>query len=155
MKKILYLLVLPLLALGFSSCDDDEDRIPDVGVQAEISGGVLKDGAIYVVKGDTLTVDALKIVNKTNKEATLANVVYYWDYLPLGPSELAPFGIAIATDDVEVGKHLLTARMNILVVDYPINFGVIAYPVEVVASVTDMPAGPSSGTIEGQVSQKE
>ena len=40
MKKFLYLLLLLPLGLVSASCDDD-NKVPDVGVQATLSGGVL------------------------------------------------------------------------------------------------------------------
>ena len=81
MNKIFYylLLMLPLGMLA-TSCDDDDNNVPNVSIQATISGGVFDNDEIYVVKGETLTIDGLKLVNNTNKEGTLGAVTYYWDH---------------------------------------------------------------------------
>ena len=59
MKKFFYLLLLLPLAMISTSCDDDDDKVPDVNISASITNGVVKDGVIYAVKGDTLIVDQI------------------------------------------------------------------------------------------------
>ena len=55
MKKFLYLLLLLPLGLVSASCDDD-NKVPDVGVQATLSGGVVDNNTIYVVQGEPLVI---------------------------------------------------------------------------------------------------
>ena len=61
MKKFIYL-AIALIALPFAltSCSDDDD-LPNVDYTIEIAGGVMDqtDNQIYVVQGDTLTIESL------------------------------------------------------------------------------------------------
>ncbi|MDE7389011.1 MAG: hypothetical protein K2M97_07170, partial [Muribaculaceae bacterium] len=61
MKKfMLALLALPMIALGFTSCSDDDD-LPEANVDVTISGGYQNptEGKIYIAAGDPLFFDAL------------------------------------------------------------------------------------------------
>ncbi|WP_302986877.1 hypothetical protein [uncultured Muribaculum sp.] len=50
MKKLFYLLfALPLLLI---SCDDD-NKLPDIQMNVEISGATKSDGVLYIVQGET------------------------------------------------------------------------------------------------------
>lgn len=163
MKKIFYYLLL-LLPFGFltTSCDDDDDNIPNVGVQATISGGVFENDEIYVVQGDVLQIDGMKLTNNTNKEATMGAVTYYWDHYLIGTNITQPFSLTINTAEQPVGRHLLQAQMPIYVVDYPICWGYIQYYVNIVESAADLPGGgsagddePSSKVVPGIIKAKE
>ena len=59
MKKYFYylLFLLPLTFVAVA-CDDDDNDIPNVGIQATISGGVFEGDEIYVAQGDELVIDA-------------------------------------------------------------------------------------------------
>ena len=45
-----------------------------------ISGGVFEGDEIYVAQGDELVIDALTLINNTDKEGALGAVSYYWDH---------------------------------------------------------------------------
>ena len=163
MKKIFYylLLMLPLGMLA-TSCDDDDNKIPNVSIQATISGGVFDDDEIYVVKGETLVIDGVKMVNNTNKEGTLGAVTYYWDHYLIGTNITQPFSLSINTAEQPLGRHLLQAQMPIYVVDYPICWGYIQYYVNIVESASDLPGGgveggdqPTSKVVNGIIKAKE
>lgn len=158
MKKYFFYLML-LLPLGFMavSCDDDDNDLPDIGIQATISGGVFEGDEIYVTQGDVLTVDALTLINHTDNEGALGAVTYYWDHLLIGTNITQPFELTIDTTDQPVGRHLLQAQMPIYVVDYPICWGYIQYYVNVVEAQEDLPdnGGETSRVINGVIKEKE
>lgn len=160
MKKKLFYYLLLLLPLGMlaTACDGDDDNIPNVGVQATISGGVFDNEEIYVVQGDVLKVDALHLVNNTGKEGTLGAVTYYWDHYLIGTNIAQPYSLSIETAGQPVGRHLLQAQMPIYVVDYPICYGYIQYYVNIVGSASELPGGAApddgGGDVETPVSSK-
>ena len=158
MKKIFYylLLMLPLGMLA-TSCDDDDNKIPNVSIQATISGGVFDDDEIYIVKGETLVVDGLKLVNNTNKEGTLGAVTYYWDHYLIGTNITQPFSLSINTSEQPLGRHLLQAQMPIYVVDYPICWGYIQYYVNIVETADELPGdgNVTSKVVDGIIKTKE
>lgn len=143
MKRRLFYYLLMLLPLGLlaTACDGDDDNMPDVGVQATISGGVFDNDEIYVVKGEELKIDALTLVNRSGKEGTLGAVTYYWDHYLIGTSLVQPYSLTIDTSDQPVGRHLIQAQMPIYVVDHPICYGYIQYYVNIVESASDLPGG--------------
>ena len=95
MKRLFYLLfILPLILV---SCDDDNE-LPDVKFNVEISGGKNVNGIIYVVKGDTLTVEKVEILSHNTKGAAMGEVSYFWDGLFLLTNPFPPYKINIATD---------------------------------------------------------
>ena len=55
MKRLFYLFICALPLMFVSSCDDDND-LPDVDFIIDITDGVYKDGNIYVVAGEDLTI---------------------------------------------------------------------------------------------------
>ena len=57
MKKVFYLLLF--LPLFMVSCDDNDDDFPKVKMSVEISGAKVVDRTIYVVQGDTLSIDSI------------------------------------------------------------------------------------------------
>ena len=114
MKKYFYylLFLLPLTFVAVA-CDDDDNDIPNVGIQATISGGVFEGDEIYVAQGDELVIDALTLINNTDKEGALGAVSYYWDHYLIGTNLTQPFELKLETADQPVGRHLLQAQMPI------------------------------------------
>lgn len=144
MKKFFYLLLaLPLFMV---SCSDD-DNMPDVNITAAFEGGTQVDGSYYVVKGDTLKVEGMTLVNHGTEEATIGGVRYALDYMPIGSSIIPPYGINIVTDNLPVGNHLLQAEMPIYAVGYSICTGYVAKKITIVAEAADIPevTVPDSG----------
>lgn len=153
MKKFLYLLLL--LPLGFLnvSCDDD-DKVPDVDLQATVSGGVVVDNTVYVVKGEPLVIDGITLVNRSGKDGALGVVTYSLDYMIIGQSLVAPYTFELNTANMAVGPHFLTAEMPVYVVDYPICFGVFSFNINVVEDAADLPGEPAPTTLSGLVKEK-
>lgn len=145
--KALYL--LPLMMLAFTSCNDDDDT-PDVDFYVSISGAANIDNNIYLVRGDTLFIDSINVVNREpGKEALISSATYYWDYMRLGTAVLAPYGFAIATSEqTPVGNHLLEIETPVLAVDKSPGIAVLAYTVKVVADSTEIPDKPSANSFK-------
>jgi len=150
MKKILYLLFLLPLGLLAASCDDD-DKVPDVDIQATISGGVVEDNVIYVAKGEPLVIERMTIVSNEGKDAAIGVVNYRIDGLEAGQSHLAPYRFEVFTDNLPVGNHILTADMPVYVVDYPICFGVFSFDFKVVEDASSLPGDPATVTLPGVI----
>jgi len=133
MKKFLtYLLIaLPLVFMA-TACDDDDDKVPNVGVRCTISGGVFIDDVIYVEQGNVLKIDGLTLINNTDQEGTFGAVSYYWDHYLIGTNPAAPYELLIDTSDLPLGNHLLQAQMPVYVVGYPICWGYFQYEVCIV-----------------------
>lgn len=143
MKKIIYL-TLALIALPFvlTSCSDEDD-LPNVDYVIEVSGGYIDktDGVIYAVRGTTLRVESLSVINlDSNKPAVINHVQYYWDFIYLRDVWLAPYKIDIEIDkNIPLGRHKLTAKTEVLAVDKELAIGVVDYTVKVVESEDDIP----------------
>lgn len=156
MKKFLSLLfILPLLAVGVSSCHDDDDT-PDVSMSISISNAKNIDGQIYLVSGDTLYIDSVNIKNnEEGKSALISSATYYWNGFRLGTSILYPYGFAIATTKYQInnqgvatgtkpGQYLLAIEAPVAAEDKSLGLAVLTYVVNVVSDPADIPSGPSS-----------
>lgn len=140
MKTLYYFLfVLPLFLV---SCNDD-DNLPNVDFEVSISNGLNIEGILYVLKGDTLSVDSIEIVSLDNKGAVIGSVTYYWDYYMLISNPFPPYNVNILTDRLNLGNHLLQFECPVYVVDYPLFTAYFSYPIKLVESIDDIPNLPS------------
>lgn len=145
MKKFfLFALVLSGLAFVATSCDDDDD-LPNVDFSVSISGAENIDGTIYVVQGDTLSIDSLGVTNVgSNKPAAITGAEYYWDYAWIGTSAIQPYGFNIVTTPAtRLGNHLLQIKTGVVAVDKAPGVAILAYNVNVVADSSEIPATPA------------
>lgn len=144
MKKFYYFLLMALPVIFFASCDDDKS-LPDVDVSIQIDGGVRVDGIIYVVQGDTLTVEAINVQNREQgKNAMITSATYSWDYRYVGISVTPPFGAEFVTDNMPLGQHLLQIECPLYAVDKSMANLYIACKVQVVESADDIPSGEAT-----------
>lgn len=122
--------------------------MPNVDITAAFQGGTQVDGSYYVVKGDTLAVEGMTLVNYGKDEATIGGVRYFLDYMPIGTSIVPPYGIKIITDNLPAGNHLLQAEMPIYAVGYSLCTGYIAKKITIVDEQEDIPqvTVPDNGT---------
>ncbi len=143
MKKLYYLLLCALPLIGFTSCSDDDNDLPDVDFILSVNDAVFKDNTIYVVAGETFTVDGIQVVNnEKGKEALFTYAEYFWDYQRLGVSAQEPYGFEIyVSPDTPLGTHLLEIYAPVYAVDKTPAFAMVSYTVEVVESADDLPAG--------------
>lgn len=139
MKKLYYLLLALPLAF-FASCDNDDD-LPEVDITVEMSGGMVSDGVIYMVQGDTLTVDGITVKSLTDKPATTGATTYFWDYRPTATVIAAPYTMEFDTALTPVGNHLLQIQTGVYQVDKSAAFVTMSYKVTVVKSAEDIPSG--------------
>lgn len=154
MKKLIYLLLLLPISLLAASCDDDDNKVPDVSIQATVSGGVVEGNTVYVVKGEPLMIEQMSLVNNTGKDGAIGVVNYYIDGVHAGQSLVAPYAFELYTTGLAVGKHILTADMPVYVVDYPICWGMFSTTVQVVEDESSLPAAPATAKIDGAIRTK-
>lgn len=135
MKKIFYLLlILPLMMM---SCKEDE--MPNVKFNVEFSGGVKVNGTIYVVKGDTLSVENVEIASHGDKNAAMGEVSYFLDGLFLITKFFPPYKINIPTNDMRINNHVLEFNCPLYVEDSPILTAYFRYPVKLVSNPDSIP----------------
>lgn len=141
MKRLIYcLLALPMLFMA-SSCSNDDD-LPEVSFKISFSGMTYVDGTFYVVQGTDFSIDGITVTPADGtKEAAIGAVTYGWDYMDVGTVIEPPFGSTFTTEALEPGNHVLQMEASILQVDKALAIGYFTYPVKIVASADDIPAG--------------
>lgn len=139
MKFIRYFL-FAITALLISSCDHNDD-IPDVDVSITVSGCVVHDNTMYVVKADGFEVVSVNLENRGTKNAVIGSVVYFWDYMRVGDSVIAPYSYKFNTSATETGPHLFQMEAAVYAVDYSPAVAFLSYNVVVVDSTDDIPDG--------------
>ncbi|MCM1316568.1 MAG: hypothetical protein NC241_00145 [Bacteroides sp.] len=148
--KFLLWSVVPMMALGFAACSDDDD-LPDVSfkIVTDESNPVV-DGTIYVVQGEDLTIDAIEVTNNdSGKAATITRANYFWDGALVYVSPFSPFGCELSTSETTpVGMHNLEITCPVLAVDKEVATALIGYKVMVVESADDIPDGGSNTTTD-------
>lgn len=148
MKKLLYLFLALPFAMMVASCNND-DNLPNVTVTMDFGNAAVQDGTIYVAETDTLLINS--IVTKpvdSNQTATLANVRFYWNYVPTPYLSWSPLPLEIPIAQMplsESGNNLLQLDATLLETDKSIAYANIAIPVKVVASVDSLPSGLTPG----------
>lgn len=146
MKKFLYLLLLPLMALAVTSCDNDDKDLPNIKLSIEYSGATEADGDLFVEQGQTFNVDAL-IVTPTEgtKKATLGQTIYYLDGVPFYSTVVDPFAVEINTTGLDLGEHTLGVRTTVYQVDKEIGFALATFKF----MVTQPTSGDDNSSDEG------
>lgn len=150
MKKLLLSLILALpLMLTFTGCSDDDD-LPEVNVTFTFQNAVAKNGVIYAVESKPLGIS--NIVTRaanSDKDAALANVYFYWNYIPAPGITWSPLPIYISLEKmplVENGANRLGLEATVLEVDKTMSHCYMEVPIVVVDSEEDLPAGAELGT---------
>lgn len=145
MKKLFYLcFLLPLAVL--MSCKDDKDFSP-VDMTITLSGVTISDGHFYAVSGDKVTIDGLEVKAIDGTKTGLANVLLDLSGAPIpdfpGSGNLG----VINTGNLPYATYSLGVTGNLLQVDQPLKIFAISYPLTIVESEEDLPAGvPETGT---------
>lgn len=150
MKKLFYsLLALPLLALAFTACDNDDDN-PNVEISYSFKNAVVVDEQVYTVQPDTFFIESINVkAVRPGKKATIAGAVNYWlDGIPVGTAFFAPYSLAIPTKDLPVGPHTVTANMGIAEEGCQLATAVAAMRFNIVADESDIPTSSGGTTTE-------
>ncbi len=155
MKKILKLLVLPLLVClpmaTFVSCSDDDD-LPDVSMSISVDDATVVDDVIYVVKGETLDVVSVNITNnEQGKNAMVTAAAYYFDGFRIGVVIIPPYGLKIPTKDVALGKHAMQIVCDVAAEGKALGIAALDYDVVVVEDAADIPSGKVSDKVGSTV----
>ena len=153
MKNVVHLLLCVMSVLTFTSCENDID-LPDVDFELEISSGIIVDGKIYSVVGDTLSIDAIKVINREHgKNAGIGYADYYWNTRLIGRSVCSPFGFKIVMrKNMTEQMHQLGIYAPVYAVDKDAAFAYLVYPVYVVNSAEDLPTnGAKSVKSPGEI----
>lgn len=150
MKKLLYLLLVLPFALAFTSCNNDDD-LPDVNIALNFDNAVVNDGALYVVATDTLEITNIVTTPvEGTKAATLANLRFYWNYLPAPALTWSNYPIKVPMADMPLaskGANVLGFAATLLQVDKSIAYTNFNVPVVAVASAEELPDGQQPGPV--------
>lgn len=153
MKKLLFLIfALPLLTVVTASCDND-GNVPNVDIKMSYANATVVDSKVYVVKPDTLIVKSVTVtaVDKGHA-ATNGPVTYWFDGVPVLTNPVAPFGVKIPTDDLEVGKYALQFSMPVYEEGCELATAAGAITVNVVGSPDDIPESSGGDSSEAHCS---
>lgn len=137
-----------LIGVAMTSCSNDDD-LPEVKIAIEVSDAAEKDGVLYVLQGENLSIDAITVTPlNSSKKATLGATAYYWNYQYLGSTVVEPFGITIDTSEMPVGDYILQINTTVFQEDKSVGVAYFTYPVKIVESATDLPDGvnPDEGS---------
>lgn len=148
MKKLMLTLLLGIpMLFAATSCDDDKD-LPQVDISVNVTGAVTDNGVVYVVKGDTLSINGIQVTNLDKGQAAsiTAPVTFYWDGLWMAGGQTWVFPTLLSTWDIPVGDHILMLEMGVIANDKSPAFAVVTIPVVVVASADDLPKGTDPDT---------
>jgi len=141
MKKLvlLFLMALPVV-VGLSSCGDDDD-MPQVNISFTYENGAVVDGQVYVVRPDTLIIASVNVTAiRPNHVAACVGPVNYWlDGRPIGSTFIAPFGIGIPSEAIELGQHTLSVNMGVAEEGYSLATAMTSIKINVVDDSADIP----------------
>lgn len=142
MKKLIYLLCALPLIFG-TACSDDDKKVPDATITASFSGVyvVPGDDVIYVIEGNPVVVESVKVESNDKEEVAIGPVTYIWNGFDIGTTPVAPFKYVISTDYLTKTYNLLSLRTSLLVVDHPIYNALVQYKVQVVPDEESLPDG--------------
>lgn len=145
MKKFLYSLLLAIPMLGFVSCSDDDNNLPDVDFSYEYEGAQLSDGKLYVAQGEAFEITSINVKNnEQGKGAGITAANYYWDGQFIGTVIQPPFGCEFQTSDITgIGEHEISIFCPVYAVGKEVATAHLIIEVEVVASPEDLPVPPT------------
>lgn len=156
----------------FASCNNDDD-LPEVDLTLTLSGVTKVNDTFYAVQGDKVSdgtevatsedetgsdtgettvsddmivFDSFTATSLTGKNASVANVVYYLNTIPVAPAFDEPY-FRISTSNLEAGTYTINVTANVLQVDKSIANAAVNFPLVVVSSAEQLPDGaPAIGT---------
>lgn len=152
MKKLfLLMLALPLLMV---SCDDD-DNLPKVKLNIEVSGGVSSDGYIYVLQGDALSFNSITVDSEESTSGVqISGADYYLDYRPVWSTLVPPYAFTLQTGTLPTGNHIVEIQCPVLAVGYSPAIAYVTYRLKIVDSLDDIPDNAGDPTTAGSFSSE-
>lgn len=148
MKKLLYLLLVLPFTMMISSCSSDND-LPNVDITMSFDNAVVKEGVVYVVADQTLSVTGLttKAVD-SNQQSAIVNVRYFWNGIPAPGLTWSGFPMEINMAEmplVESGNNVLGLNATLLETNKSMSYCTLNIPIKTVAADTDLPDGLAPG----------
>lgn len=141
MKKFLLSLLVVIPAIFMASCHDDDNDLPEVDFNIEYSGGVIADDQLYVVQGDTLSVDSVWVTPRNNtKNAAVLSVTYRLDGWMIASTPFQPFSCVIPTAGLKPGKYVLGLQAPVVQVDKTPATAYTSRTITVVENAADVPS---------------
>lgn len=140
MKKLYYLLFLLPLAF-FVSCSDDDDFSP-VNVTLTLNGVTEYNGTFYTVSGEGVIIEGLTAKAENGKTTLLQDVMCNLGSFPIVPSPEYPYG-SFTTENLPTGDFNIGVTGLVLQEGSSIKTFAINYPLVIVESQDDLPAGAS------------
>lgn len=146
MKKfLLALIALPMVALGFTSCSDDDD-LPEAKIEVTMSGGVQNpdDNKIYITEGENLVFESITAVPTNGKKTTLGFTSYYIQGIPFAQTYTVPFSATLETAGMAPGEYVIQIKSEIYQIDKSAAFVLLTY--QLVIEPADGTAGQSDAS---------
>lgn len=139
MKKLFYLSFLLPVAL-LASCSNDND-LADVDINLTLDGVTVSNQNFYTVEGNDVTIDNLSVTSLTDKPATIVNVRYFLNGMPIPLiNEEDMITAGFSTTGLETGTYTFEIAATVLQVDKSITSVTAGYPIHIVAEDSDLPA---------------
>lgn len=139
MKKLFYLfLLLPFSLL--ISCSDDKDFSP-VDMTLTLDGVTQSGDTFYTISGESVSLENFVVKSIDGKTSTVTNLTFYFNGVPLIGTPGNPFMGTFTTEDIPAGNYAINVTGNLLQVDSSIKIFTVNYPLTIVKSSEDLPAG--------------
>ena len=122
------------------ACSDDNDFSP-VDMTLTLEGVTQSNEMFYTVTGDDITIENLQVKSIDGKNTSVANVVFYFNGIPLIGNPADPFTGTLSTEGIQPGTYSINVTGNLLQVDSSIKTFAVNYPITIVESSEDLPAG--------------
>lgn len=142
MKKfLLALLVLPLMA-SLTACHDDGDDLPAVDIDVTYTNGTVVNGQVYVVQGQEFGVASIvTTATRDGKNATNGAVSYWINNIPIGTTDVEPFGFTLSQEwTAQPGYFYIEFMMPVYEEGCSLATAYARVKVNVVASAEDIPS---------------
>lgn len=147
MKKLFYLLLALPMVLGLASCSDND--LPEVNVNMTFNNVVAKDGSLYAVKDSVISLVAITTrAVDSDKDAAIANMLYYWNGIPAPGLTWSPLPMKIPLPLMPLrasGLNVLGMEATVLEVDKSMANCYIRVPIVTVDKAEDLPDGAQPG----------
>ena len=154
MKKLYYLfLLLPFSML--MSCNNDKDISP-VDMTLTLQGVTQQNDEFYTVIGEDIAIDDFTVKSIDGRNTGVTNCMFYLNGVPLNPAPGLPTPSSIPTENLPAGEYSINITGNLLQVDSSIKVFTISYPLTLVETEEDLPAGaPELGTYSSTIRVSE